>query len=78
MVELGSGAGFLADYVPDLITSEVFPASDIRLVLDARTLPFATGSLRAIVMADVLHHIPDNHAFLAEALSVCGPAEPSR
>lgn len=65
--ELGSGAGFLAQYIPDLIASEVFPCRDIQLVLDARQLPFSSGSLRAIAMVDVLHHIPDNRAFLTEA-----------
>ena len=67
VVELGSGPGFLAQYIPGLITSEVFPCSDIQLVLDARYLPFSSGSLKAIAMVDVLHHIRDNHAFLAEA-----------
>ena len=67
MLELGSGAGFLAQYVPGLIASEVFSCPEIQLVLDARRLPFDRGSLKAIVMVDVLHHIPDNRAFLAEA-----------
>jgi len=67
VLELGSGAGFLAQYVPGLITSEVFVCPDIQLVLDARRLPFPSGSLKAIAMVDVLHHIPDNRAFLAEA-----------
>ena len=65
--ELGSGAGFLRRYMPGLITSEVFICPDIQLVLDARRLPFAGGSLRGIAMVDVLHHIPDNRAFLKEA-----------
>jgi len=67
VLELGSGAGFLAHYIPGVITSEVFLCSDIQLVLDARRLPFSCGSLKAIVMVDVLHHVPDNRAFLAEA-----------
>jgi len=67
VLELGSGAGFLAEYVPGLIASEIFACPDIQLVLDARRLPFETASLKAIVMVDVLHHIPDNRAFLTEA-----------
>ena len=66
-VELGSGAGFLAQHVPGLITSEVFLCPDIQIVLDARQLPFSSGSLKAIVMVDVLHHISDSPAFLGEA-----------
>jgi len=67
VVELGSGAGFLGQYIPGLIASEVFQCSDIQIVLDARRLPFSSGSLKAIAMVDVLHHIPDSRAFLAEA-----------
>jgi SAM-dependent methyltransferase len=67
VLELGSGGGFLTKYVPGLITSEVFRCPDLQVVLDARQLPFSAGSLKAIVMVDVLHHIPDNRAFLKEA-----------
>ena len=67
VLELGSGAGFLGQYVPRLVASEVFLCSDIQLALDARRLPFSSGSLKAITMVDVLHHIPDNRAFLMEA-----------
>jgi SAM-dependent methyltransferase len=67
VLEFGSGAGFLGQYIPGLIASEVFACPDIQLILDARQLPFSSGSLKAIAMVDVLHHIPDNRAFLTEA-----------
>ena len=67
VLELGSGGGFLGQYIPDLITSEIFPCSGIQLILDARCLPVSSGSLKGIAMVDVLHHIPDNRAFLTEA-----------
>ena len=67
VVELGSGAGFLNEYIPGLIASEIFPCPNIQLVLDARQLPFSTGSLKAIAMVDVLHHLPDSRAFFREA-----------
>jgi SAM-dependent methyltransferase len=67
VLELGSGAGFFAEYLPDVISSEVFLTPNIRLVADACRLPFANGSLAAIVMTDVFHHIPDVKAFLSEA-----------
>jgi SAM-dependent methyltransferase len=68
VLELGSGAGFFARYVPELITSEVFLCSGIQAVLDARQMPLCSSSLKAIVMVDVFHHIPDIRPFLHEAV----------
>jgi len=67
VLELGSGAGFLSVYIPRLITSEVFNCPGIQVVLDGQELPIAAESLRAIVMTDVLHHIPDPRRFFGEA-----------
>jgi len=67
ILELGSGGGFLKELLPECITSEVFPVSGVDMALDARALPFADGMLRAILMVDVFHHIPDAAAFLREA-----------
>jgi SAM-dependent methyltransferase len=67
VLELGSGAGFLHHHVPDVIRSEIFLCPEIAVVLDSCHLPFAPQSLRAIVMTDVLHHIPDVRHFLAQA-----------
>jgi len=67
VLELGSGAGFMDEFIEGLITSEVFPTPGASIVLDGTRLPFATRSLRAIVMTDVFHHVPAPRAFLAEA-----------
>lgn len=67
VLELGSGGGFLKELLPECISSEVFPAPGLDLVLNGQALPFVDKSLRAIVMVDVLHHIPDVGAFFAEA-----------
>lgn len=68
VLELGSGAGYCADVVPGLITSELFPCRGIKVVLDAQRLSFADSSLRAIVMTNVLHHIPDVSRFFHDAI----------
>lgn len=73
VLELGSGAGFLRDFVPDLITSEIFTCPDVRVVLDGVALPFANASLRGIVMTDVLHHVPTPRQFFAEATRCVHP-----
>ena len=67
VVELGSGGGYCASFIPGLITSEAFASSGVRIVADAQRMPFAEKSLRAIVMTDVLHHMPDVRRFFAEA-----------
>ena len=67
VLELGSGAGFLSEYIPGLITTEVFPCAGITSVLDGHQLPLADGALRALVLIDVLHHLPHSRRFLAEA-----------
>jgi len=73
VLELGAGAGFMSDFVPDLITSELFYCPDIRMVLSGISLPFRARSLRAIVMTDVLHHIPQPRLFFAEAVRCVRP-----
>lgn len=67
VLELGSGAGFCRSVFPDLITSEWLACAGIDVRLDGTRLPFAQGSLRGIVMTDVLHHLPDVAAFFREA-----------
>lgn len=67
VLELGSGAGFLSDILPGLITSEVFYCRWVDIILDGQQLPFADGTLRGIVMVDTLHHVPKPRLFFAEA-----------
>lgn len=67
VLELGSGAGFLQDYITGLISSEVFFCPGVDLVADAAQLPFKDRSLRGIAMTDVLHHVPNVKSFFAEA-----------
>jgi SAM-dependent methyltransferase len=73
VLELGSGAGFLKEFVPNLITSEVFHCRGIDLVLNGMELPFSERVLQAIVMIDVFHHIPQPRRFLTEAARCVRP-----
>jgi SAM-dependent methyltransferase len=66
-LEIGAGAGFLSEYLPGLITSEVLLLPGVSIVLDGCRLPFRDGSLKAILMTDVLHHIPTPRRFFSEA-----------
>jgi SAM-dependent methyltransferase len=67
VLELGSGAGFLKEHIPDLITSEVFPVEGVDRIVDAAELPFGSAALRAVVMTNVFHHLPEPRRFLDEA-----------
>ncbi len=73
IVELGSGAGFLSEHVPGLITSEIFFLHGMSLILDGQKMPFAKESLKAIAMTNVLHHIPAPRQFFSEATRVIRP-----
>jgi SAM-dependent methyltransferase len=73
ILEIGSGAGFLKQLLPQVVTSEVFPLEGVDRVEDATALSYADASLDAIVMTDVLHHIPDVGAFLGEASRTLRP-----
>lgn len=67
ILELGSGGGFLHTLLPNLIASDLLLLPDVDAVLDARRLPFARASLSAILMTNVLHHIPHPRSFFSEA-----------
>ncbi len=66
-VELGSGAGFLKESIPRVITSEVMLVPGIDMTFSAHELPFADASVAALYMLDVLHHVPAPRRFFAEA-----------
>ena len=59
ILELGSGAGFFRGVVSEAVTSGDVPLPGNPSVIDARRLPFRDGSLRVIVMTDVMHHISE-------------------
>jgi SAM-dependent methyltransferase len=67
VVEIGSGAGFFKNFLPGVITSECFYLDNIDCVFDGSFLPFADGSLKAIIMTDVFHHLSRPRLFLSEA-----------
>jgi SAM-dependent methyltransferase len=73
VLEIGSGAGFMNDCMPRVLNTDVFYCPGMKAVLDGQALPFQSGSLRAIVMTDVLHHLPDVRRFFHEATRVLRP-----
>lgn len=69
VMELGSGAGFIKDVIPEVITTDVHGWTGIDRVFSAtEAWPFGNGSLRAVVMVDVLHHISRPRVLFSEAI----------
>jgi SAM-dependent methyltransferase len=71
-VEIGSGLSYLRELRPDIIASDITPGN-VDLALDGRSLPFRDGSIRALLLTHVFHHIPDVASFLSEAERVLVP-----
>ena len=67
IVELGSGAGLLKETMPEAVTSDLLFLPFLDLVAGGEALPFASGSLRSLILIDVFHHIPRPRPFLSEA-----------
>ena len=65
-LEIGSGAGFLKEIIPHVITSEMLKVPHVDVILDGLFLPFE-NALGAIVMTDVFHHLNDASVFLQGA-----------
>ena len=72
-VELGSGPGFARAFIPDLQLSDIVRAPWHDHELSAEALPFEDTTVGALVMVDVLHHLPTPRRFFAEAGRVLRP-----
>jgi SAM-dependent methyltransferase len=72
-VEIGSGPGFAREFIPDLQLTDLVRAPWHDREVSADALPFADASLGALVLCDVLHHLPAPRRFFAEAARVLLP-----
>jgi SAM-dependent methyltransferase len=72
-LELGSGPGFARRFIADLELSDIVRAPWHDREVSADALPFGDASLGALVLFDVLHHLPAPRRFFAEAVRVLRP-----
>lgn len=72
-LEIGSGPGFLKDFIPEVLSADIIPYDGLDLVLDAARLPFCDSSLRALFLLNVFHHLRDPASFLQEAQRALQP-----
>jgi len=73
VLELGSGPGLAADFLPDVMLTDVVRAPWHQLSVAAENLPFKDGAVGAVVLFDVLHHLPSPERFFREAMRALSP-----
>ncbi len=73
VVEIGGGPGFFKEYRPGTISLDIMSTNWLDLVADAQRLPLRHHSVDNLVCTDVLHHLADPMALLAEAARVLRP-----
>lgn len=73
IVEFGAGPGFFREYCPESISTDVIFTRWVDAVCDACRTPFRAASAGAVVMLDVLHHLPKPLDFLAEVSRILRP-----
>jgi SAM-dependent methyltransferase len=74
ILELGSGAGFIQEVIPEVTTSDLVACEGVDLNLNGLEVGdrFA-NSLSNLLMVNVFHHICDSMAFLAAASTALKP-----
>lgn len=73
IVEIGSGFGFAKLEIPELITSDVRNLAGIDKVIDARDMDLASNSIKALLLNNVFHHIPEPEIFFSECVRCLVP-----
>jgi len=73
VLELGAGGGFLRELYPEVVASDMLAVEGLSCLCSAHDLPFHKAGLRAILMTNVFHHVPDVRLFFAQATTCVAP-----
>jgi SAM-dependent methyltransferase len=57
LVELGSGIGAVKEFIPNCVTTDIFPNPWLDRVENAYDLSFADASVSNLILFDVFHHL---------------------
>ncbi len=66
IVELGAGAGFLEEFIPELIKTDVEKGPRIHQIENACSLSFASETVKSFILIGVFHHLQKPKDFLSE------------
>lgn len=72
-VEVGGGPGFLKEFFPGVISTDLVWRPWLNVTADAQTLPFRSESITNLMGLDILHHLEQPMSFLREAQRVLAP-----
>ena len=67
VLEIGSGGGFYPEIRPAVVSLDIRPGADVDIVGSALALPFSSASISAVLLLNVLHHLPDPQRSSANA-----------
>jgi SAM-dependent methyltransferase len=73
VVEIGSGIGVSKRFIPNCVTTDLFPNPWLDRVEDAYELRFSDSSIRNLILFDVFHHLRYPGSALAEFWRVVMP-----
>jgi SAM-dependent methyltransferase len=73
VLEVGAGGGFYRETRPSIVSLDLRPGANVDLLGSALALPLRSDSTSAILLLNVLHHLPDATAFFRECERVLKP-----
>ncbi len=73
VVEIGSGTGYLHEALPEVVATDILTLPWLTVAADALHMPFRASSLDAVVMINVMHHLPDLEAFFNQIRETLRP-----
>jgi SAM-dependent methyltransferase len=73
VLEVGSGSGFYKEIRPDAVSLDLREGANVDVLGSALSLPFRDQSTSAILLLNVLHHLPDPVEFFSECERVLKP-----
>ncbi len=73
ILEIGSGGGYYRSLRRNVLSIDLRPGADVDIVASALAIPLQTNSTSAILLLNVLHHLPDPTAFFRECGRILKP-----